>query len=102
MTSRVYVAGGDTLIGRAIIAKVRLKPDATVITGPEPDLTDRAAVERFFKQMRPDLVFVAAGKTAGIAGNQQSPADLMLDNLLIGTHVISAAWSAGVRKLLYL
>ena len=59
-------------------------------------------MERFFERTRPDVVFVAAGKTAGIAGNQQSPADLMLHNLLAGTHVISSAWSAGTRKLLYL
>src|SRR5204863_3005905 len=68
----------------------------------EPDLTDRAAVERFFERTRPEVVFVAAGRTAGIAGNQQSPADLMLHNLLAGTHVISSAWNAGVKKLLYL
>ena len=87
---------------RRLSSGVRLQPDSTVIIDLEPDLTDRVAVERFFERTRPDVVFVAAGKTAGIAGNQQSPADLMLHNLLAGTHVISSAWSAGTRKLLYL
>jgi GDP-L-fucose synthase len=99
MSTRIYVAGGDTLIGRAIRGRV---PPPLLVDDTEPDLTDRAAVERFFAQTRPDLVFVAAGRTAGIAGNQQSPADLMLDNLLAGTHLISAAWNAGAGKLLYL
>src|SRR5881409_840886 len=100
MGSRIYVAGGDTLIGRALVRRlsdtvrppggVRLKPDTTVITDPEPDLTDRAAVAQFLERTRPDMVFVAAGKTAGIGGNQRSPADLMLHNLLAGTHVISS------------
>jgi GDP-L-fucose synthase len=98
MTPRIYVAGAHTLIGRALVR--RLSRD--VIADPGPDLTDRAEVERFFERTRPDLVFVAAGRSAGIAGNQQSPAELMLDNLLTGTHVISAAWSAGVKKLVYL
>ena len=99
MSTRIYVAGGDSFIGRAIRGRVR-RP--LLVDDAEPDLTDRAAVERFFTQTRPDVVLVAAGKTAGIAGNQRSPADLMLDNLLGSTHVISAAWNAGVRKLLYL
>jgi GDP-L-fucose synthase len=98
--SRIYVAGGDTLIGSALVR--RLLPDGRLITDHEPDLMDRAAVERFFSSTRPDIVFLAAGKTAGIAGNQKTPADLMLDNLLSGTHVISSAWNAGVKRLLYL
>ena len=109
MGSRIYVAGADTLIGRAIRGRVPfsdgLREKGTrplLINDPEPDLTDRAAVDHFFDRTRPDVVFVAAGKTAGIAGNQQSPADLMLHNLLAGTHVISSAWAVGVKKLLYL
>ena len=106
MSSRIYVAGGDTLIGSALLRRlsdtVGRKPGTTVVADPEPDLTDRAAVEHFFERTRPDVVFVAAGKTAGIEGNQQSPADLMLHNLLVGTHVISSAWRVGVKKLLYL
>jgi GDP-L-fucose synthase len=98
MTSRIYVAGADTLIGKAIRGRVT-RP--LLIDEAEPDLTDRAAVAHFFERTRPDVVFVAAGKSAGIAGNRQAPADLMLQNLLAGTHLISSAWSAGVKKLLY-
>ena len=60
MTSRIYVAGGQTLIGRALIGGVRRTPDVTLITEPEPDLADRAAVEQFFRETRPDPVFGAA------------------------------------------
>jgi GDP-L-fucose synthase len=45
---------------------------------------------------------VAAVRTAGIAGNQRYPADLMLDNLLVAAHVTPAAWRHGTKKLLYL
>src|SRR5689334_24098103 len=102
MSTRIYVAGGDSFIGRAIRGRVPFSTEPRekgtrplLVDDPEPDLTDRAAVERFFAQTRPDVVLVAAGKTAGIAGNQRSPADLMLDNLLGSTHVISAACNAG-------
>src|SRR3954464_2238273 len=99
---RVYVAGSTTLIGRALTRRLRETAAHELIAEPEPDLTDRSAVEQFFQRTRPAWVFVAAGKSAGIAGNQRAPADLMLDNLLAGTHVISSAWNAGTAKLLYL
>jgi GDP-L-fucose synthase len=37
-----------------------------------------------------------------ISGNQRYPAELVYDNLLIATHVIHEAWSAGTRRLMYL
>jgi GDP-L-fucose synthase len=100
--ARVYVAGAKTMIGGAIANRLRTKPSAGVITEEEPDLQTRGAVDEFFARVRPEYVFVAAGRTAGIAGNQQFPADLMLDNLLVAGHLIPAAWKCGVTKLLYL
>ena len=99
---RIYVAGARTLIGSAILRRLTEQRVPHIVTEEEPDVTDRVAVERFLDRARPDRLFVAAGKSAGIAGNQQSPADLMLDNLLAATHLISAAWKSGVGKLLYL
>jgi GDP-L-fucose synthase len=102
MSSRIYVAGADTLIGSALLRRLFEQGFDDLVADPEPDLTDREAVQRFFELTRPDAVFVAAGRTAGIAGNQKAPADLMVDNLLAGTHVVSSAWSTGTRALLYL
>src|SRR5438132_13330894 len=99
---RMYVAGARTPIGSAILRRLTEHHVPNIVREEEPDLTDRVAVERFLDRARPDRIFVAAGKSAGIAGNQQSPADLMLDNLLAGTHLISAAWESGGGKLLYL
>jgi GDP-L-fucose synthase len=102
-SARVYVAGDDTIVGTAIRERRRERGYTNVVDrAAEPDLRDRADVRAFFARVRPACVFVTAGRTAGIGGNQQSPADLMLDNLLVGTHVISAAWEYGAAKLLYL
>jgi GDP-L-fucose synthase len=38
----------------------------------------------------------------GIAANSAYPADFLLDNLKIQTHVIESAWRSGVRRLLFL
>ena len=52
--------------------------------------------------MQPDYVFCVAGKSGGIDANQRFPADLMVDNLLVQTHVMRSAHHHGAKKLLYL
>src|SRR5687768_16350723 len=101
-TSRIYVAGGGTMVGRSLRARLAVQGFMTVADPEEPDLSDRAAVDRFLRETRPEFVFVTAGRTAGIAGNTVRPADLMIDNLLVAAHVIPAAAEHGVKKLLYL
>jgi len=53
-------------------------------------------------QVKPDAVFVAAGKVGGIGANSAFPADFLADNLAIACNTIHAAYRCGVRKLLYL
>jgi GDP-L-fucose synthase len=99
-TPRVYVAGRGTFIGAALVRALHAEAQTDVVEG-DPPHDDREQVDRFFALNRPDLVFVAAGRTAGIGGNQAAAAELMLDNLLVATHVVPAAWRHGVKKLLY-
>lgn len=100
--SRIYVAGGRTMIGRALLRRLAAAGFQPVAPDEEPDPGDLASVERFFDRHRPEYVFVAAGQTAGIGGNLAHPADLMTDNLLVAAHLIPAAARQGVEKLLYL
>lgn len=102
--ARIYVAGGQTATGSALLRRLAAQGFTQLVgvADDEPDLGDRVAVERFFARERPEYVFVAAGRTAGIGGNQRFPADLMLDNLLVAGHLIPAAYRSGVTKLLYL
>lgn len=100
---RIYVAGTETLIGGAIQEGLERHGFSNVIEpGQAVDLTNRGQVSEFFKAMEPQYVFMAAGKSGGISANQRFPALLMLDNLLVETSVISAAYEQGITKLLYL
>ena len=103
-TSRIYVAGGDTMIGAALRARLRCSGFEHIVGDPpdEPDLTDDRQVEDFFAEARPELVFLAAGKVGGIEANRKRPAELMHHNLLVTTHVLHAAHRYGVEKLLNL
>jgi GDP-L-fucose synthase len=103
-TSRIYVAGGDTLLGAALLDRLQAAGYDNLLGVPphEPDLTVAGQVEDFFAEARPDYVFVMAGRTGGIHANQTCPADLMLDNLLVAAHVLHSAHTQRVAKLLYL
>ena len=100
----IFVAGADTLIGGAIVRQLRRQGFARIVGAEQdaPDLTDAAAVEAFFARTKPACVFVAAGKSGGISANQKYPADLMLNNLLVISHVLASAHRHGAAKLLYL
>jgi len=102
--SRVLVAGGETLIGAAIVQTLSRRGFTHVLHPSAADcpLTEAAAVEDFFARNRPEYVFVAAGKSGGIEANRRYPADLMVDNLLTATHLCTAALRHGTTKLLYL
>jgi GDP-L-fucose synthase len=48
------------------------------------------------------VVVLAAAKVGGIHANSTYPADFLLENLKIQTHVIETAWRQGVKRLLFL
>jgi GDP-L-fucose synthase len=102
--ARIFVAGGDTLIGGALLERLRACGYQEIVGTPpdEPDLTVAGQVEDLFVRERPDYVFLVAGRSGGIHANQVRPAELMLENLLVASHVIHYAYLHGVTKLLYL
>jgi GDP-L-fucose synthase len=102
--SRVYVAGHLGLAGSAIMRRLEREGCASIVTRTHAalDLTDQAAVVRFFTEERPEYVFLAAAKVGGILANNTRPAEFIHDNLAIQTNVIQAAHHFGVKRLLFL
>jgi GDP-L-fucose synthase len=102
--SRVFVAGHGGLAGSAIVRKLRGEGHQNILTRAraELDLLDQRAVHAFFRDEKPEYVFVAAARVGGIQANATRQADFLYENLVIATNVIHAAAEAGVEKLLFL
>lgn len=102
--SRVFVAGHRGLVGSAIVRRLEAAGYRHLITRDrvQLDLAEAAAVDAFFAEQRPEFVFMAAARVGGIHANNTCPVEFLRDNLLLQTHVISAAHRHGVRKLLFL
>ena len=102
--AKIFVAGHRGMVGGAIERQLRKEGYADIITRThsELDLTRQEDVERFFRQEKPEYVFLAAAKVGGIGANAAHPADFMWQNMMIEMNVIHSAWKNGVKKLLFL
>lgn len=101
---KVYVAGHQGLVGSAIWRRLENAGFRNLIgrSLKELDLREQTAVERFFAEVRPDYVFLAAARVGGIRANNTYPAEFIYDNLMIQTNVLHQAYVHGVKKLLFL
>jgi GDP-L-fucose synthase len=102
--SIIYVAGHRGLVGFAIVRQlVDSGYDHLLLrTRNELNLVSQPETEAFFRDERPEYVFLAAAKVGGIWANSTYPADFIYDNLMIAANIIHAAYRYGVKKLLFL
>ena len=102
--SRIYIAGHRGMVGSAILRQLKQKGYKNLITKTrqELNLIDSKEVEEFFKQEKPEFVFLAAAKVGGILANASYPAEFLYENLVIQTNIIHQAYVCGVTKLLFL
>ncbi|GGD76714.1 GDP-L-fucose synthase family protein [Lacimicrobium alkaliphilum] len=102
-TKRIFVAGHQGLVGRALVRQLQSGNDELILKErDELDLTDQHAVSDFFASEGIDQVYLAAAKVGGILANSQYPADFIYQNLQIACNVIHASHLAGVPQLLFL
>ena len=105
---KIFVAGHRGMVGSAICRRLEARRlagspvELLTRSRQELDLTDQAAVRRFFGEHRPDVVVLAAARVGGILANSRYPAEFIRENLAIELNVIHEAWVAGVQSLLFL
>ncbi|HPD87049.1 MAG TPA: NAD-dependent epimerase/dehydratase family protein, partial [Proteiniphilum sp.] len=97
--SKIYVAGHGGLVGSAIWENLKAKGYTNLVgrRQRELDLTDGAAVARFFEEEQPEYVFLAAAHVGGIMANNTYRADFIYRNLQIQNNVIGESWRHGVK-----
>ncbi len=102
--SKIYIAGHNGMVGSAIHRKLVTEGYSNIITrtSAQLDLRNQQAVADFFKDEKPEYVFLAAAKVGGIVANNTYRADFLYDNLQIQSNVIHSSYLNNVTKLLFL
>ena len=102
--ARIYVAGHNGMVGSAIVRYLQDKGSDKLIlrSRKELNLLDQKVVKWFFKDEKPDYVFIAAAKVGGIHANNTCRAQFIYENLQIQNNIIHYAYEFGVKKLLFL
>ena len=101
----IFIAGHRGMVGGALVRAITARhPDVKLISASrqELDLLSQAAVNAFIANTRPDAMVIAAAKVGGIHANSTYPADFIYENLMIAANLVHAAFTHGVKRVLFL
>ena len=97
---RVLVTGGSGFLGSSVkrLLAERGAGEVFAPSSAEYDLRSAHDAEHIMSDTKPDVLLHLAARVGGIGANQARPADLYLDNLLMGTYTLESARRHGVAK----
>lgn len=100
---RILLTGSEGMVGRNILASPLFTEHQLLHPRrDELDLFESGQLQAYLRDHAPDLVIHCAGKVGGIEANRRANSSFLVENALLGLHVIEAARLAGVPKFLNL
>tara|TARA_A100001015_G_scaffold287527_1_gene357384 strand:+ start:214 stop:516 length:303 start_codon:yes stop_codon:yes gene_type:complete len=92
-SDKVFVAGHNGLVGRAVIDLLKKKGFKNLITigKNKLDLRNYHEVEKFFKKKKVDYMVMSAARAGGIIANSQNQKDFFLENIEIQNSLLKLA-----------
>ena len=101
---KIFVAGASGMVGSSIIRELKKQKFNNIYftNRKELDFTNQQMVNNYFNKHNFDQLYIAAAKVGGIKANNDNPADFLLENLLIQTNLISAAYHSKIKRVLFL
>jgi GDP-L-fucose synthase len=93
LDKRICVTGGSGFLGSHVVKRLLARgyERTSVVQHSDYDLVRSEDVERFYRQMKPQVLIHLAGVVGGIGANLNNPARFFYENLMMGAHLIEGA-----------
>ena len=104
LTTKIYIAGHNGMVGSAIWRALESKGYTNLIgkSSHELDLRDMLAVSDFFEKEKPEVVIDAAARVGGILANNNYPYQFLMENMQIQNNLIDTSLKFDVQKFIFL
>lgn len=101
---RITVTGGKGFLGTHLIKKLKDCGcrNIQIADLPEYNLTDINDIRRMYQETHPEVVIHLAAKVGGIGFNQEKPAELFYDNLIMGAQLMHEGYVRKIEKFVAL
>jgi len=99
---KILITGAGGFLGSHLVKKLKEKGVNNLLTpsSAQYDLTIPEVCKQIVRNI--DVVIHLAAKVGGIGYNQEHPAEMYYDNMVMGVHLMHEAYKAGVEKFVAL
>ncbi len=99
-TKKLLVTGGVGFLGRYVVKKLEEKGCKEIFVPRSKDynLVDNEAVQRLYRDAKPDIVIHLAAKVGGIGIISKKPGEFFYENLMMGVQMTEQGRLFGLEK----
>ena len=99
-SKQITITGGKGFLGTHLINKLKAKGYKHLFIAdiPDYDLVKTQDIKRMYDDSNPDIVIHLAARVGGIGFNQENPATLFYENLMMGAQCLHEAYLRKIEK----
>jgi len=99
-SKRITITGGKGFLGTHLMHKMKEKgyKNLYIADIPEYDLVKLEDIKRMYGDSKPDIVIHLAARVGGIGFNQENPATLFYENLMMGIQILHEGYLRKIEK----